>query len=372
MGTRPPSEFARAAYAEAIASQFQQQFGAAAQLPAGFAEMAGGAIASQFGVLPVVQQEGREPWTEDKAAPPISEAALRRLPIVRVTEEDLCVDGNDVCVVCLEPQRVGDAATRLPCGHLYHRECVVDWLRKHCTCPNCRYELQSDDPAFEKNRRQRMEARKPRYRLRDLNDLPLNELQRILDRRAKVIEVDDDVSSEAARRDALVRRVLAEKLVDVIPEPPPLALDCGLEGLRTAWTTRHLKQLMIRVGVDSTRCLEKKDLIDQLVASGRLELLSAFGSDDDTAAKATAALDKFLAEEQERGVIDDDESSLPPPPPAAEDRREEALSPDDVARMSVKQLKAELRKRGREDDVRNSVEKSDLIRALTATLSSSL
>jgi hypothetical protein len=29
---------------------------------------------------------------------------------------------------------MGSKACKLPCGHLYHRECLEEWLLKHCTC----------------------------------------------------------------------------------------------------------------------------------------------------------------------------------------------------------------------------------------------
>ena len=36
--------------------------------------------------------------------------------------------------------------------HRFHAECCVPWLRKHCSCPNCRIEIKSNDPQYEKKR----------------------------------------------------------------------------------------------------------------------------------------------------------------------------------------------------------------------------
>jgi hypothetical protein len=51
---------------------------------------------------------------------------------------------NSECGVCIESYEDGDAVTKLPCGHVYHIDCIQSWLNEHCTCPSCRYELTND------------------------------------------------------------------------------------------------------------------------------------------------------------------------------------------------------------------------------------
>jgi hypothetical protein len=63
------------------------------------------------------------------------------------------------CGVCCDRLIDGVAVTRLPCGHVYHLSCVVPWLAKTCTCPECRYELETKNPRFEVGRKERMKSR---------------------------------------------------------------------------------------------------------------------------------------------------------------------------------------------------------------------
>ncbi|KAK2155239.1 hypothetical protein LSH36_245g01006 [Paralvinella palmiformis] len=41
------------------------------------------------------------------------------------------------CVICMGEFCVGDAVRYLPCMHIYHKECIDDWLMRSFTCPSC-------------------------------------------------------------------------------------------------------------------------------------------------------------------------------------------------------------------------------------------
>jgi hypothetical protein len=101
----------------------------------------------------------------EKGPPPASEDAIARLPHARVLPSDKASLKHDSspCTICTERLVDGVAVSRLPCGHVYHINCIVPWLNKTCTCPDCRYELETNDPTFEKGRVKRMEGR-PIYR----------------------------------------------------------------------------------------------------------------------------------------------------------------------------------------------------------------
>ena len=81
---------------------------------------------------------------------------------IRVFPDDRVTHGQDdrCCSICSERLVDGVVLTRLPCGHLYHISCIVPWLNRSCTCPDCRYELPTADQAFEAGRQERMKDRK--------------------------------------------------------------------------------------------------------------------------------------------------------------------------------------------------------------------
>ena len=78
-----------------------------------------------------------------KGAPPAAQSAIDALRRSEVTSvEDM--DGA-VCCVCQDAYAVGDTLAHMPCGHFFHADCVEPWLKLHNTCPECRFEIKSDE-----------------------------------------------------------------------------------------------------------------------------------------------------------------------------------------------------------------------------------
>lgn len=91
--------------------------------------------------------------------PPASEQTINNLPEVEITEK-LCKqnekDGSleyPRCTICCEDLK--EKATMLPCGHMFNKECIGEWLHQHNQCPVCRYELPTDDAEYEAQRKLR-------------------------------------------------------------------------------------------------------------------------------------------------------------------------------------------------------------------------
>ncbi|XVF11958.1 hypothetical protein REPUB_Repub08aG0073300 [Reevesia pubescens] len=53
------------------------------------------------------------------------------------------VEGNFTgkCVICLEEILDGLKASRMPCSHVYHQDCIVSWLENSNLCPLCRFQM---------------------------------------------------------------------------------------------------------------------------------------------------------------------------------------------------------------------------------------
>lgn len=54
---------------------------------------------------------------------------------------------KDECVICLENYNVGETICvpiRKECNHVFHEECIVEWLKTHSDCPLCRIKIIGD------------------------------------------------------------------------------------------------------------------------------------------------------------------------------------------------------------------------------------
>lgn len=70
----------------------------------------------------------------DEGPAPASQAALDALPTRQIAEDEQ----TERCVVCLEDMGAGQRVAVLPCTHVFHEQCVKQWLGVCGTCPICR------------------------------------------------------------------------------------------------------------------------------------------------------------------------------------------------------------------------------------------
>ncbi len=112
-----------------------------------------------------------------QVCPPASKSVMERLPTMKISKRDFEDEPKKECCICFLDFEVSDEVCRLPCGHIFHEECVSEWLRKKCTCPECRWELETDDQRYEVERIEKMKTRKLRVKDHELDRLCIEALQ---------------------------------------------------------------------------------------------------------------------------------------------------------------------------------------------------
>ncbi|KAM1050506.1 hypothetical protein ACFX13_032966 [Malus domestica] len=100
-------------------------------------------------VLALLRQNTRDSddrlLTEAVVRESLDQAVFRPMPATKASVEALnkfVFDGSScdqLCVVCLEKMLSGDQVTCLPCSHIFHGDCIIQWLNSGHTCPVCRF-----------------------------------------------------------------------------------------------------------------------------------------------------------------------------------------------------------------------------------------
>ncbi|QDZ19748.1 RING-type domain-containing protein [Chloropicon primus] len=86
------------------------------------------------------------------ARQPASADAVAKLPRIRDMEELGKLTGEKCCSICQDDWCTGEldgeeeggfVAVKMPCSHVFHEDCLLQWLKEHNTCPICRLKLAS-------------------------------------------------------------------------------------------------------------------------------------------------------------------------------------------------------------------------------------
>ena len=158
-----------------------------------------------FGAPEMYRVDGREMTFDEllshlfqaskaKGTPPASKEAVEKLRTIKVTQEH--VDAEIGCAVCQEPLAVGEEVTELPCKHLYHHDCITPWLKMHNSCPECRYELPTDDADYEKEKKEK--AEKQEREKREKEEKERKEKEEEEEEKKKRTEMESEDEPEAS------------------------------------------------------------------------------------------------------------------------------------------------------------------------------
>eukprot|EP00800_Vazella_pourtalesii_P003399 TRINITY_DN13467_c0_g1_i1.p1 TRINITY_DN13467_c0_g1~~TRINITY_DN13467_c0_g1_i1.p1 ORF type:complete len:239 (+),score=26.82 TRINITY_DN13467_c0_g1_i1:217-933(+) len=75
----------------------------------------------------------------DNGPPPAAKDNIDSLITIDISEKEM--EDNLDCAVCKEEFNMSEKAVKLPCGHTYHKDCIIPWLNLHNSCPTCRTPL---------------------------------------------------------------------------------------------------------------------------------------------------------------------------------------------------------------------------------------
>jgi len=219
-------------------------------------------------------------------SPPADSKAIRNLSIINVESDDLNEESNRECCICFLEHKLDDKVVRLPCGHLYHKPCITEWLQKHCTCPICRWELPTADELFEVGRLERMNSRKMKLKEHDLKRMSIKDLEELINTRCcndgeSNLTLKLNKGNKKNKKELLIEQIKRSTKVDIIiPDCQLPQLKCdqqpmleySLSELR-AMNISTLKMIMKECSVNCNENLSnntKEHLIQLLVSSGKV------------------------------------------------------------------------------------------------------
>jgi hypothetical protein len=72
---------------------------------------------------------------------PVKQNVLDLLPESKLKEVKKLPQDKKSCVICLEDYKENDTILTIPCYHIFHKKCVIDWFKNDNTCPICKFKI---------------------------------------------------------------------------------------------------------------------------------------------------------------------------------------------------------------------------------------
>jgi len=76
-------------------------------------------------------------YSIDKVYPPLTYFEIKKI-LIRMKDRKFLVSS---CTVCLDPISDKTVCRLLSCYHIFHKECIDDWLSRQQNCPMCKKEF---------------------------------------------------------------------------------------------------------------------------------------------------------------------------------------------------------------------------------------
>jgi len=75
----------------------------------------------------------------------VSEEKIQGLKSSSFKSTDSHTDGEEMCAVCRIEFDEDEEVLILPCSHVYHNSCILQWLENNKNCPICKQSVDDDD-----------------------------------------------------------------------------------------------------------------------------------------------------------------------------------------------------------------------------------
>ena len=99
--------------------------------------------------------------TNNNGNPPASKIEIEKLKKGIINEAKLKEIGfENSCSICKNKFKIGEEWLLMPCKHLFHENCLMQWITKRNSCPVCRYELPTDDKNYEEMKKYKLNNKK--------------------------------------------------------------------------------------------------------------------------------------------------------------------------------------------------------------------
>ena len=101
---------------------------------------------------------------------------------------------DNTCSICLESM-INNVATALPCGHRFHKDCIVNWLvRSQGKCPNCKQRITNIPYISIERQIQPLFQIQPQSQLLDLE--PLQLIQHLIVRNQELDVIEQSIERQ--------------------------------------------------------------------------------------------------------------------------------------------------------------------------------